>query len=136
MRAVVDTNVVFSGITAPSSTAGGVIAAWLTDEFCACVSTALALEYEAVLSGKLSAHRARQALILLGELLRHAEYVDILVATRPLSRDPEDDFVIDCAFNAEAVIVTENLRDFRGVERSVGVCVLTARRFLTELAEV
>ncbi len=134
MRAGVDTNVVFSGITDPSSGAGGVIAGWLTGQFCPCVSTALALEYEEVLGGKLGARRALRALILLGELLRHAEYVDILVATRPF-RDPDDDFVIDCAFNAGAVIVTENLRDFRGVEESVGVRVLTPRRFLAELTE-
>ena len=60
LQAVIDTNVVFEGITTQGSAPGLIIEAWRGGLFVACVSTALAYEYLAVCSGKLSTARWQQ----------------------------------------------------------------------------
>jgi predicted nucleic acid-binding protein len=50
IRAVVDTNVLFEGLTR-LGTGAEVIDAWVDRRFQPCVSTALALEYQDVLRG-------------------------------------------------------------------------------------
>ncbi|WNN89304.1 PIN domain-containing protein [Gloeocapsopsis dulcis] len=54
LRVVIDTNVVFEGLTKQGSAAGFVIDAWLAGLIQVHVSNALAHEYEDVLSRKLS----------------------------------------------------------------------------------
>lgn len=56
-----------------------------------------------------------------------------LRAWRPLSPDPADDHMIDCAMNAAAVLVTWNVRDFRLAERALGLPVRTPIEFLKDL---
>ena len=53
--------------------------------------------------------------------------------TRPLSPDPDDDFVIECAFNAAASIVTRNARDLLVAEKSLKIAGLTPEQFLQSL---
>ena len=132
MWAVVDTNVLFEGLT----TLGGcsdVVDAWVARRFSPCVSVALALEYEEVLTNKLGPAKSRQALAALQALLDRAEFVPIHFQTRPHSPDADDDFVIECAFNASAPIVTRNLRDLRVAEEVLQIPVLTPERFLKTL---
>jgi predicted nucleic acid-binding protein len=132
MRAVVDTNVLFEGLTTLGD-CSAVVDAWVARKFSPCVSVALALEYEEVLTNKLGAARNRQALGALQALLDRAEFVPIHFQTRPLSPDADDDFVIECAFNASAPIVTRNLRDLRIAEEVLQIPVLTPERFLKML---
>ena len=54
LQAVIDTNVLFEGITTQGSASGFIIEAWRAGLFTACVATALAYEYLEVCSGKLS----------------------------------------------------------------------------------
>ena len=56
-RVVVDTNVLFEGLTKQGGAAGLIVDAWLTGWIVVCVSNALAYEYEDVLSRKLSVAR-------------------------------------------------------------------------------
>ena len=134
LRAVVDTNILFEGLTKVGA-AGTVIDHWVARRFLPCVSTALALEYEEVLTNKLSAGKRERALTALPALLNRAEFVPIPYRLRPLSPDPDDDFLIECAFHANAVIVSANLRDLLMPSRSVGVTVHTAERLLLLLKE-
>lgn len=126
IKAVIDTNVLFAGLTNGDAASDLVIEAWRASLFQPCVSTALALEYESTLSKKLSAQRWGQTQPVLRTLLNAAVFVQIDFTWRPASSDPGDDFVIDCALNANAAIVTQNKRDFRLAQRELGLQVMSA----------
>lgn len=133
LRAVIDTNVVFEGLTKRETTAGVIIEAWLADTFQAFVTNALAYEYRDVLSRKLSPNRWQRLQPALGTLLKNAQFVTIHYSWRPISPDPGDDHIIDCAMNSNAMIVTANLRDFRLAQESLGVQVMPPLEFVLEL---
>jgi predicted nucleic acid-binding protein len=86
-----------------------------------------------VLTNKLRPARSTNALAALQALLDRAEFVPIHFHTRPLSPDADDDFVIECAFNASAPIVTRNLRDLRIAEEVLQIPVLTPDSFMKML---
>lgn len=131
---MVDTNVLFEGVTKRGGAAGLLIEAWLAGLFSAFVSTALALEYVDVSSRKLSPHRWTTVQPLLGALLKKARWTPIHYSWRPASPDPSDDLVVDCAMNAAAILVTENRRDFRTPARELGLPVSSPVEFLEILA--
>jgi predicted nucleic acid-binding protein len=134
LRAVIDTNVVFEGLTHLGPSAK-VLDAWVERRFQPCVSTALALEYRAVLQGKLAPHRIETALMALQALLVRCEYVPIYFSYRPASQDPGDDLVVDCVVNSRALLVTSNTRDFVSASRQLGFPVLRPASFLPLLRE-
>jgi predicted nucleic acid-binding protein len=68
-RVVIDTNVVFEGLTKRGGAAGLVIDAWLAGLLQVCVCDALAYEYTGVLSRKLSEARWQRFKPVLGTLL-------------------------------------------------------------------
>ena len=134
MRVVVDTNVLFEGLTRKGD-AGRVVDLWVAGRIVPCVSTALALEYEAVLTrgrsgvGQQKIRRALQA------LLSRAEFVPVSYTYRPQSPDPGDDHVIDCVMNGRAALVTSNVRDFRAPAEALGFTVLTPHDLLARVEE-
>lgn len=134
LRIVVDTNVVFEGLTQQGGAAGLIIDAWLAGLMVVCVSSALAYEYDDVLSRKLSEERWRTLQPVLGQLLNLAQYTNIYFSWRPTSPDAGDDLVIDCAMNAGAIVVTSNIRDFRSARESLGMRVMTPVQFVNLLA--
>jgi predicted nucleic acid-binding protein len=134
LRIVVDTNVVFEGLTKQGGASGLIIDAWLAGLMVICVSTALAYEYDDVLSRKLSEERWSKLQPLLGQLLSVAQYTNIYFSWRPTSPDAGDDLVIDCAMNAGAIVVTSNIRDFQSAKESLGLRVLTPVQFVSILA--
>ncbi len=130
IRAVIDTNVLFEGLT-HTSPASEVIDAWVARRFQPCVSTALALEYEDVLSRKLSPLRGEAVLPALQALLVRCRFVPIRFSYRPASPDPGDDPVIDCVLNRRSMLVTYNVRDFRAAAREFDFRVLGPEEFMT-----
>jgi predicted nucleic acid-binding protein len=133
-RVVIDTNVVFEGLTKQGGAAGLAIDAWLGGLLEVCVSNALAYEYEDVLSRKLSQSRWQKLQPVLGELLRHAQFTVVYYSWRPSSPDPGDDFLIDCAMNAGAIAVTSNIRDFQRAKESLNLQVITPIELVIKLA--
>jgi len=83
-RAAVDTNVLFEGLT-KRGPSGCVVEAWTARAFVPCVSTALALEYEEVLTNKLGATKRPYARKALQALLVRAEFISVRRRLRPLS---------------------------------------------------
>jgi predicted nucleic acid-binding protein len=134
-RVVVDTNVLFEGLTRQGGAAGLIVESWLGGLLDVCVSNAVAYEYTAVLSRNLSDQRWATVEPVLGALLARARYVGIYYSWRPTSPDPGDDHVIDCAMNAGAVVVTSNRKDFRLARETLGLNVLSPQEFVTYLAE-
>ena len=129
LRAVIDTNVLFEGLTKLGPSAE-IIDAWVGRRFQPCISTALALEYQAVLSTKLALRRGEIALKVLPALLVRCESVPIYFSYRPSSRDPGDDFVVDCVVNSGSFLVTHNVRDFLPAAQRLGFPVLRPVHFL------
>lgn len=134
LRIVVDTNVVFEGLTKQGGASGLIVDAWLAGLMTVCISNALAYEYDDVLSRKLSKERWSRLQPVLGQLLSVAQYTDIYFSWRPTSPDAGDDLVIDCAMNAGALVVTSNSRDFRSANIALGLRVLTPVQFVDLLA--
>jgi predicted nucleic acid-binding protein len=133
-RAVLDTNVVFEGLTKQGGACGLIIDGWNAGVIMSCVSNALAYEYTDVLSRKLSENRWRTLKPILGTLLSQSEFIPIYYSWRPMSNDPGDEHVIDCAMNAYAPVVTSNLRDFRIAQQELGLQVMTPVDLVTLLA--
>ncbi len=134
LRIVIDTNVVFEGLTKQGSAAGFVIDAWLAGLIQVHISNALAYEYEDVLSRKLSEVRWQELQPVLALLLSQSQFTTIYYSWRPTSPDAGDDLVIDCAMNANAAIATSNIRDFRKARDSLGLQVLTPTQLVTQIA--
>ncbi len=136
IRVVIDTNVVFEGLTRKGDACGLIIDAWRAGLFTVCMSNALAYEYDDVLSGKFSKRRWDETKPLLTELVGdHAEFMNVWFSWRPASPDPGDDHVIDCAMNARALVVTSNVRDFKEAVRTLGLKVMTPVKFLEYLTD-
>lgn len=138
MRAVIDTNVMFVGLTDARSDAAVVLQGWAAGRFTPCISTWLHLECLAKLEEKLNPKRAVVACDHLRALveMEHVERVAVIDFTvRPLLIDADDDGIVDCAVNGGAtVIVTENTRNFVEARR-LGMDVVSASRFLSMLEE-
>lgn len=134
-RVVLDTNVVFEGLTKRKGTCGLIIDAWLAGLIQVCISDALAYEYTDVLSRKLSPAKWDKAKVALVTLLHKAEFVSIYYSWRPASPDPGDDLVIDCAMNASAILVTYNIKDFRTPKRELGLSIITPLELVKLLTE-
>ncbi len=133
IRAVIDTNVLFEGLTQRGGPAGVLVSAWLAELFQPCISQALAYEYSDVLARKLAPERWARIRLVLDALLNRAELVTAYFSWRPSSPDPGDEHVIDCAMNARAIIVTSNLRDFKLARVELHLPVLSPVDFLTLL---
>ncbi len=135
LRVVVDTNIVFEGLTKKGGAAGLIIEAWLAGLLDVYISNALAYEYVDVLSRKLSETRWQSIKPVLGTLLSKAKFMVTYFSWRPSSPDPGDELVVDCAMNAGAVVVTFNVRDFKLAEESLGLQVMNPVKFANYLAE-
>ena len=131
-----DTNVVFTGLTKQQGASGFIIDAWLENFIQVHVSNSLALEYVDVLSRKLNSAKWQKVKIVLRVLLAQAEMTEIYYSWRPSSPDPGDEFVIDCAMNANALLITENKKDFRMAEQNLGLTVLSPSQFVTVLDKI
>jgi len=96
------------------------------------ISTALLLEYEAVL--KREQHRQGRDLSevdrLLDDVAARANRHAIFYLIRPYLADPDDEFILELALaSASDYIVTHNQNDFRDAER-FGVSLVTPGEFL------
>jgi predicted nucleic acid-binding protein len=134
-RVVLDTNVVFEGLTKKDTACGLIIDAWFVGLIHVCVSDGLAYEYRDVLSRKLSPSKWDLAKVVLRTLLEKAEFVQIYYSWRPASPDPGDDLVIDCSMNANALLVTSNIKDFQKTTLELGLQIMTPVGFIERLAE-
>jgi len=132
---VVDTNVVFEGLTKQGSASGLIVTAWLADLLNVYGSNALVYEYESTLSNKLSPTRWQQAKPILRRLVNRIQFVSIYYSWRPLSPDPGDEHIIDCALNANATVITANIRDFRKAQVESGLSVMSPYEFVNLLVK-
>lgn len=102
-------------------------------------STALFLEYEAVLSRSETRQATGQTLEDVEAVMRSfaaiAEAVDVSFRVRPILRDADDEMVLEAAVNGKAeAIVTHNRRDFEPA-REFGVEIASPGDIVARLRE-
>lgn len=135
LRFVIDTNVVFEGLTKQGSASGLLIDSWLANLSQPFATNALAYEYADVLTRKLSPHRLQKIFPVLQNLLAATDFVPVYYIWRPIANDPGDDHIVDCAMNTNASVVTWNVRDFRTAQAQLGLSLLTPVQAVQRLAE-
>lgn len=138
MRVVLDTSVLVAGLRSRLGASNQILVAVAEGRCIPLVSTALFLEYEAVLlrPEHLLASDLSPSDIegFLAALASAAEPVEVNFLWRPQLRDPADELVLEAAVNGRAeAIVTHNVSDFRPGAERFGVATLNPAEFLKEL---
>ncbi|WP_245429062.1 putative toxin-antitoxin system toxin component, PIN family [Phyllobacterium phragmitis] len=137
MRLVLDTNVIVAGFRSRNGASNLLLRFADRGVVTPLCSTALFLEYEAVLSRPETRHATGHGLddvaLVMSALAAIAEGVDISFRTRPMLSDVADEMVLEAALNGQAeAIVTHNVKDFRPALR-LGVTVVTPGEIVRRL---
>lgn len=138
MRVLLDTSVVVAGLRSQLGASSRVLVAVAEGRLRPLVSTAVFLEYEAVLMR--AEHRLATGMSeadvrgFLAALASAAEPVEISFRWRPQLRDPADELILEAAVNGQAeAIVTHNLTDFELGPARFGIRTLTPAQLLKAL---
>jgi len=132
IQIVIDTNVLIAAFRSRTGASNKLISTIGDPRWELNVSTALVLEYEAVLKRTLKEQGKPVGLAdeSLDALVAVANRRSIATRYRPSLRDADDDFVLELALEAGAAyVVTFNVRDFEGLKQ-YGVGVVRPGEFL------
>ena len=137
MRLVVDTNVVTAAFRSSSGASNELLRQAAAGAVKLLCSTALFLEYEAVLGRPevrlATGHSMEDVESVMDAIAAVAEPVDVHFRTRPTLRDANDEMVLEVATNGNAdCVVTHNLKDFAAAN-DLGVAVATPKEVLMRL---
>ena len=137
LRLVVDTNVVTAAFRSSSGASNELLRQAAAGAVKLLCSTALFLEYEAVLGRPevrlATGHSLEDVESILDAIAAIAEPVDVHFRTRPTLRDANDEMVLEVATNGDAdCVVTHNLKDFAAAI-DLGIAVSTPREVLRRL---
>ena len=140
MRAVLDTAALVSAIRSESGAAAEIVRWALLGKLTLLLDYKLACEYRDVVlrpeHTRASNKTAREAEEVIDALEAIAFPVLVEVKHLPLSRDEDDDMVLDVAINGGAdVVITNNVKDFSPAAAGFGIKILTPGEFLAELRE-
>ena len=139
MRLVLDTNVVVAAFRSRRGASSVLLRRTEAGTNRMLCSTALLLEYEAVLgraaTREATGHSLRDVERIMDALAAIAEPVEVRFRTRPLLRDPNDEIVIEAASNGRAdAIVTHNVKDFAPAQ-ILGIDIATPAEILRRLRQ-
>lgn len=138
VRAVVDTNVLVSGLISGKTPPAQVVDAWLDQQFILVTSIYQVDELNHVLAYPRIASRIRLEPIevetILAGLLLQAEIVPGEVTLPGVTRDPKDDFIVASALEGQASYIVSGDRDLLVLEAYEGIQVVTPRQFIEVLA--
>ena len=134
---MVDTNVVVAAFRSASGASNELLRQAASGTVKLLCSTALFLEYEAVLGRTevraATEHSLEDVESVMDGIAAIAEPVDVQFRTRPTLRDPNDEMVLEVASNGDAdYIVTHNLRDFAPA-LELGIAVVAPKEILRRL---
>jgi putative PIN family toxin of toxin-antitoxin system len=129
---VIDTNVLLAALRSSRGTSFRLLRLFGQKRFVSHVSVPLVAEYEAVLKRGQLALSPMQIDDVIDYFCAQSVHHKIFYLWRPALKDANDDFVLELAVKAQAMIVSWNVNDFKRAE-SFGVRVLTPRDFLFSL---
>ncbi|PYU78499.1 MAG: putative toxin-antitoxin system toxin component, PIN family [Acidobacteria bacterium] len=138
MRLALDTDVLVAAMRSRGGASWQLVNRALAREFTLLLSVPLVLEYEAVLTRE--EHRKVHGLgvpeldEVINSLVRVAEAVQIRFLWRPLLSDPNEDMVLETAFNGRAdLLVTFNQKDFAAAAERLALKILRPSEALYRL---
>jgi putative PIN family toxin of toxin-antitoxin system len=138
VRVVIDTSVLVAGLRSQLGASNRILTAIAGQQVRPLVTTAVFLEYEAVLLR--AEHRLATNMVeaevegFRRALAAAAEPVEISFRWRPQLRDPADELMLEAAVNGRAeAIVTHNVTDFEPASAKFGLRILTPAQLLKEL---
>jgi putative PIN family toxin of toxin-antitoxin system len=128
LRVVVDTDVMVAAFDSPTGASRQLLLEVLDRRVLALASTALMLEYEAVLTRPnvlaMIGLRAEEVIAVLDEVASICLPVAFDYRWRPMTKDPDDDLVLETAVNGLAdVIATFNIADMEAAAARFGIAV-------------
>lgn len=140
MRVVLDTSVVVAGLRSRLGASNRVLREVAEGRCTPLVTTAVFLEYEAVLlrpEQRLATGMSPEDVEeFLAAFASAAEPVALNFLWRPQLRDPADELMLEAAVNGQAkALVTHNVGDFQSVTGHFSVRTLTPGAFLKELTK-
>lgn len=135
-RVVLDTSVLVAAIRSAAGASRILLRAALERRYCPLASTALLLEYEAVVLRpehlRAAALTPRNALALLDAYAAVAEFVPIDFSVRPAVEDPRDDMVLEAAVNGGATMIVTLDRTIQRAP-SYGISIFTPQHAIRKL---
>jgi putative PIN family toxin of toxin-antitoxin system len=140
VRAVLDTNVLVSGLVAEQGPPCQVLDAWLEGRYTLVTSLYLVEELTHVLAYPRIAERLRldeeEVEAILVALLSQAEVTSGQLRLPGVTRDPKDDAVVACAKEGEADYIVSGDQDLLVLGECEGIQVVTPRQFVEILASL
>ena len=137
VRAVLDTNVLVSGLVSEGGAPHQILDAWLDGRFTLVLSLHLVEELTHVLSYPRIAQRLRldqeELAAILAALLSTAEVTPGRLRLPGVTRDPKDDAVVACAREGEADYIVSGDQDLLALGEYKGVRIVTPRQFIEVL---
>ena len=139
MRLVLDTNVFVAAFRSRRGASNALLRLVESRRVTPLCSTALFLEYEAVLSREetreATGHDLNDVAGIMRAFAALCDPVDISFRFRPLLRDADDEMVLETALNGNAdAIATHNVRDFR-LSHTLGIEIATPGAILMRLKQ-
>lgn len=140
MRMVLDTSVIVSAFRSRSGASNRLLELAVEGHFVMLASPALFLEYEEVLARpdqrKVHGISNRDLDLLMADLARLIEPVEVHFRWRPQLHDSDDELVLEAAMNGRAnYLVTHNRKDFLPVSRKLGLRVLNPADAIKEISQ-
>ncbi|TEU19628.1 MAG: putative toxin-antitoxin system toxin component, PIN family [Anaerolineales bacterium] len=140
IRAVLDTNVLISGLIVAQGSPRQILDAWLESLFTLVTSLYLVEELVHVLSYPHITEHLRldeeELAAILDALLSKAEVTSGRLRLPGVTRDPKDDSVVACAKEGEADYIVSGDQDLLVLGKYEGIQVITPRQFVEILASL
>ncbi len=135
MNVVIDTNIWISALISQDGASREIIRLVLLGKISPQISSALFLEYEAVMKRepiqKQCFLKVPEQEELFQAFLSTCIYNEIFYLWRPNLKDVDDDFLVELAVASNSeVIITENIKDLKSNELHFDFEALTAKEFL------
>src|SRR5574341_601743 len=134
IRAVLDANVLVSGILSPGGTPGAVMAAWRQQRFLLITSLALLTEIDRVLTSPKIARWHGWSAPRLRAFLAELAHFSLQTPGEPrltvVKADPDDDRYLEAAVEGNAEYLVSGDQHLLALGEHRGIRILTARAFL------
>ena len=129
---IMDTNVLFAGLYSSTGSSFQILRLLDAGKIKSVISTTLLFEYEDVLKREETVLNLshKQVETVLDNICALSNFQEIYFLWRPYLKDPKDDNVLEVAVASKTkIIVTHNLKDFKGVEK-FGIKAITPGNYL------